>query len=207
MLRRAPCLFFPALLFVLLGAYQTGFPRGHGPVSHLHDLPLDLLGLQGQDVPISQAILDDLESDDLLVRRYRRADGQPIWLVAIYFLNARRGGHDPELCYMSQGFRIKDLPDLHVQHGDRGFVAQQFLAERPGRTERVAIFWYTQGYGEMKGVDRYRRELFWQGLWHNVSYGVFVRVSTLESPDGQAEEWNRRFAAEVAAQLPHLIRT
>jgi EpsI family protein len=205
-LNRATCLFFPGLLLFLVGAYRTSFPPGEGPRSYLRELPIELLGLPGEDVPVAQAVLDDLESDDLLIRRYNRADGQPVWVVVIYFMNARRGGHDPQLCYRSQGYRVQPLPLLSVPLEGRTFAAEQFLAERTGRKERVALFWHTPRKGETEDVGRYRRDLFWQGLWHNASYGVFVRVSTLDSGDGQAEEWNRRFAAEVASRLPGLIR-
>jgi EpsI family protein len=207
LVRGAIRLFFPGALLLLLGAYRVAFPPAEGAQSALGDLPLEILDLPGKDVPFEQAILDDLESDDMIIRRYERPDGIPVWVVAVYFVNARRGGHDPQLCYRSQGYRITTLPDLVLATGERALSAEQFLAQRTGRAERVALFWYSPGQGAVADVDRYRRELFFQGLRRNLSYGIFVRVSTLESNvEGEAEEWNRRFVARVADELPRLIR-
>ncbi|MDM7913950.1 MAG: hypothetical protein QUU85_01605, partial [Candidatus Eisenbacteria bacterium] len=56
-------------------------------------------------------------------------------------------------------------------------------------------------------VGRYRWRQFWQGLRRNSTYGVFVRISTLETPRaGEAEAWNERFLSEVVKLLPSLIR-
>jgi EpsI family protein len=197
----------PGVLLCLLGAYRVGFPPARGAESHLHELPTVLLGLPATDVPADRAILDDLESSDLLIRDYRRPDGAPVWVVLIYFVNTRLGGHDPQLCYRSQGFHTRDLPDMRIPAGPPGLEAVSFLASKPGRVERVATFWYAPGGEILPDVSQYRGRLFLQGLRENRTYGVFVRISTLETDrPGEAEEWNARFAAEIARRLPGLIR-
>ncbi len=207
MLARAARILAPGLLLCLLGAYRVAFPPTPGAESHLRELPMVLLGLPGTDVPADRAILDDLESSDMLIRDYRRPDGNPVWVVLIYFVNTRLGGHDPQLCYRSQGFHTSDLPDLRVPGGMSGLVAESFLASKAGRAERVATFWYAPGGRILPDVEQYRGRLFLQGLRENRTYGVFVRISTIETPRaGEAEEWNARFAAELARRLPGLIR-
>jgi EpsI family protein len=206
-LARAGRLLAPGLLLCLLGAYRIGFPPSRGAESHLSELPMTLLGLQGVDVPENRAILDDLESSDILIRDYRRPDGSPVWIVLIYFENTRLGGHDPQLCYRSQGFRTRDLPILHLQGGAGGMEAESFMATKQGRAERVVTFWYAPGGRILPDVTQYRGRLFLEGLRENRTYGVFVRISTLESDrPGEAEDWNTRFAAEIARRLPSLIR-
>ena len=208
MLNRATCFWFPAFLLALLGLYRLGFPPVDDVDSNLRDLPYELLGLSGEDVPINQTILDDLDPDDLVIRRYIRPDGAPIWVVLIYFVNTRLGGHDPQLCYVSQGYRIEELPELRFKSDrEEEMTASAFLARRIGRSERVATFWHTAEGQSIAQERRYRNRLFFQGLRENRLYGVFVRVSTLEV--GRSEEsamWNERFVAEVARQLPNLIQ-
>lgn len=207
MLRRLAKALLPGMLLCLLGTYRVAFPPAHGAQSHLAELPTTLLGLNGTDVPESRAILDDLESTDILIRDYRRPDGNPVWVVLIYFENTRLGGHDPQLCYRSQGFRTQDLPGMPIGGGPQGLTAESFLASKSGRAERVATFWYAPGGKVLPDVEQYRGRLFLEGLRQNRTYGVFVRISTIETDrPGEAEEWNARFAAEIVRRLPGLIR-
>jgi EpsI family protein len=205
-LRRTACLLFPGLLLCLVGTYRVLDPPGEGATSRLEELPTVLLGCKGEELPVADAVLDDLGSDDILVRRYGRPDGLPIWVVLIYFVNSRLGGHDPQLCYVSQGYRVEEMPALQTESALGPLEAERFVARRPGRAERVATFWYTPGKRLVSDVRRYRNSLFLQGLRENRSYGVFVRVSTVENGllvEGDA--WNERFAAELASILPTLI--
>lgn len=206
MLSRALRLLAPGIVLALIGAYRLAAPPGAGARSDLAGLPIELVGLTGVDVPTEQAILDDLDPDDLLIRRYTRPDGVPIWVVMIYFVNTRLGGHDPQLCYRSQGYRTRDLPEQKVESAVGPITAESFIATRGMRSERVATLWYTSGEGAISDVRRYRQRLFFQGLRENRLYGIFVRVSTLESErPGEAEAWNARFLAAIVESLPRLV--
>ena len=200
-------LILPGILLLGVAGYRMAFPPTKGAESHLVDLPHEILGCPSEDLRTDQTIIDDLDSDDILIRRYRRPDGVPVWVVLIYFVNTRLGGHDPQLCYRSQGFRTETLPvlDIGMEHGR--IAAEQFIAARPGRAERVATFWYAPGGRFVTDAGGYRNRLFLEGLRENRTYGVFARVSTLESGrEGEAEDWNRRFVAELTRYLPKLIR-
>lgn len=206
MLARMLKILAPGILLLLVGAYRLAAPPGAGAASDLAALPREILGLTGSDVPTEQAILDDLDPDDLLIRRYTRPDGVPVWVVMIYFVNTRLGGHDPELCYRSQGYRTRELPEQQVESALGQIRAESFMATRGMRSERVATVWYTSGEGAVPDVRRYRRRLFFQGLRENRLYGIFVRVSTLETErPGDAEAWNARFLAAIVENLPRLI--
>ncbi len=206
MLGRAMKILLPGICLCLIGVYRIAEPPGAGAESDLAALPREMLGLTGIDVPVEQAIVDDLDPDDLLIRRYTRPDGIPVWVVLIYFVNTRLGGHNPQLCYRSQGYRTRDLPEQRIESAIGPITAEAFLATRGMRSERVATVWYTSGEGAISDVSRYRRRLFLQGLRENRLYGIFVRVSTLESErPGEAEAWNARFLSEVVGNMPRLI--
>lgn len=206
MLKHTLRLLLPGIVLLCVGGYRVAVPPGAGARSDLAALPHALLGMQGTDVPLDQAILDDLDPDDLLIRRYQRPDGVPVWVVLIYFVNTRLGGHDPQLCYRSQGYRTLEQPDLSATSSLGPIRAESFLASRGNRAERVATLWYTSAEGPVPDVGRYRRRLFFQGLRENRLYGIFVRVSTLENGRaGEAEAWNARVMAEVVSHLPSLI--
>jgi EpsI family protein len=205
-LGRATKILLPGILLCLIGVYRVAEPPGAGAKSDLAALPREILGLSSVDIPVEQAIVDDLDPDDLLIRRYMRPDGIPVWVVLIYFVNTRLGGHNPQLCYRSQGYRTRDLPEERIESAIGPITAEAFLATRGMRSERVATVWYTSGEGAISDVSRYRRRLFLQGLRENRLYGIFVRVSTLESEHpGEAGAWNARFLAEVVGNMPRLI--
>lgn len=206
MLTRVACIWFPALILCLLGAYRLGVPATEGAHSRLADLPYELLGLPGEDLSLDEAIIQDLDPDDIVIRRYRRPDGVPVWVVLIYFVNTRLGGHDPQLCYRSQGYRVEKLPEMRLQVGGKEISADCFMASNRQRAERVATFWHAPGGSPTSDVRHYRNLLFLQGVRENRLYGIFVRVSTLEtSTEGEAQAWNERFVAEVARRLPSLL--
>jgi EpsI family protein len=207
MLKRTLRLLLPGLLLCMVGIYRIAVPPKTGADCDLSRLPLEILGMRGIDVPLGQAILDDLDPDDLLIRRYTRPDGLPVWIVLIYFVNSRLGGHDPQLCYRSQGYRTESMPPLETNSRLGPIRAESFMALRGARAERVATLWYTSAEGAVADVKLYRRRLFFQGLRENRLYGIFVRVSTIESDrPGEAEEWNERVLAEVVGYLPRLVR-
>lgn len=206
MLKRSPRVLVPPLLLILLALYRLIFPPAPGAESRLSELPMDLAGLPGETIDPDQAVLDELDSDDLLIRRYIRPNGIPVWVVLVYFVNTRLGGHDPQLCYRSQGYAVRELSPMELESALGTLTAERFDADRPGRRERVTTFWYTPGGRAVSDVRKYRFELFLQGLRENRLYGVFVRVSTLERGDPEAaDRWNRRFVAELARALPQLI--
>lgn len=200
-------LLLPGLLLCLVGGYRFAFPPTEGAESQLKELPYQILGCPGVDLPTEAAIIDDLDSDDLLSRIYRRPDGVPVWVILVFFMNTRLGGHDPQLCYRSQGFKTQELPDLSVEARIGTLRAESFLATRSNRAERVATFWYAPGGRLVSDASQYRSRLLMEGIRRNRTYGVFARISTLETGNpGEAEAWAGRFAAEIANLLPDLIR-
>ncbi len=169
MLGRATKILLPGILLCLIGVYRVAEPPGAGAKSDLAALPREILGLSSVDIPVEQAIVDDLDPDDLLIRRYMRPDGIPVWVVLIYFVNTRLGGHNPQLCYRSQGYRTRDLPEERIESAIGPITAEAFLATRGMRSERVATVWYTSGEGAISDVSRYRRRLFYRGCARTVS--------------------------------------
>jgi EpsI family protein len=177
--------------------------------SRLTELPRTLLGMPSVDVPASQMVLEDLRPTEILLRSYRRPDGEPLWLVVIFFQNARWGAHDPRLCYLSQGYRLEEAPQpvRIAVPGGPPLEAERFRVRKGEDRRSVLVWWYVPEMGATGDQETYRRLLMLQGLRERASYGAFVRVSTtLRGPEGEAEALAERFAAEVATWLPRLIR-
>jgi EpsI family protein len=203
MLRRLSVLASLVILTGLAG-YVVFCPPTRIAGTRLATCPMSLAGLPGTQLGLEQAVLDDLDPDDYLVRRYDRADGLPVWLVIVYFQNARLGAHDPKLCYRSQGFRLEDLPSGTIESSAGPLLYMRFRAIRGARKERVLCFWYTAGGTAVAEVKGWRDKMFFQGLRNNRSFGAFVRISTLEGEDDplQADEAMQRVLLDLAPRLP-----
>jgi EpsI family protein len=206
MLRNAKVLTSLGLL-VLLGVYALAFPPVKLVGTRLDTCPMELGGMPGTELTLEQTVLDDLDPDDYLVRQYDRADGVPVWLVIVYFQNARLGAHDPQICYRSQGFRVEDLPSGSVATAGGPLPYRSFVAMKGRRREVVRDLWFTAG-GALADVKGWRDRMFFQGLRDNRSFGAFVRVSTLDSGDmGTAERAITEVMRDLAPRLPGFFPT
>lgn len=187
-----------------LALYMIAFPPGKIAGTQLDSCPMELGGYAGADLGLDQTVLDDLDPDDYLIRRYDRPDGTPVWVVIVYFQNARLGAHDPALCYRSQGYQIHNQNTGTAQTGLGPVPYNGFLASKGSRRELVRLFWYTSGGKTMSEVKGWRDSMFFQGLRKNRSFGAFVRISTLTGEDDLpvAQEAIDRVMADLAPRLP-----
>jgi EpsI family protein len=192
-------------LLAALAAYVLLLPPQQAGATHLDQVPRSILGFPGSEVDLEQTVIDDLDSDAVISREYRRPDNLPVWLIVVYFENARLGAHDPLLCYRSQGFTVEMLPDQTVPSSIGPVPLRSFRAVRGSRVERVSYFWYTNGARALAEVKTFRDSMFFQGLLHNRSFGAFVRVSTIETDPTQASEMIARFVEEIAPSLPRVF--
>jgi EpsI family protein len=186
-----------------LAAYVLLFPPRKIAGTQLASCPMTLAGLPGTQLGLEQTVLDNLDPDDYLVRRYDRPDGLPVWLVIVYFQNARLGAHDPELCYRSQGYRLQGLPPGNIDTAIGPVPYLHFRAEKGPRRERVLYFWYTAGGRALAELKGWRDRMFFQGLKNNRSFGAFVRISTLEGEDPPgADRALVKVLEDLAPKLP-----
>jgi EpsI family protein len=189
-------------LLLLLAAYAIAFPPLKLKGTRLDTCPMELAGMPGTKLTLEQAVLDDLDPDDYLIRDYTRADGVPVWLVIVYFQNARLGAHDPQICYRSQGFQVRELPAGSVDTTVGPYPYRSFVATKGPRRELVRYLWFTAG-GALPDVKGWRDRMFFQGLRNNRSFGAFVRLSTLETGEpGAAERAITDLLRDLAPRLP-----
>jgi EpsI family protein len=157
----------------------------------------------GTELSFEDAVVEELQSDDLLIRRYER-DRDLVWLCIVYHQNRRYGAHDPRVCYESQGYIVEHESSARVDDGSRdGQLVDRFVADRPHQRRLVYYWWLTQGFATSdRGAFRDRMALL--GALDNRSWGAFVRVETPIQPghDADAERRLQDFASEVARDLP-----
>lgn len=197
-----------ALLLALTAAAVVLTPpvdlaAGHGL---LRAVPRQFGPWVGTDSEFEQAVVDELQADDLLIRRYRDGD-RGVWLCLVYHQNRRYGSHDPLLCYTSQGYRVTNPGRAVVDDSTAaGLTVNTCVAERPGDRRVVWYWWTTQGLSTAD-PNAFRSRMAFVGALENRSWGTFVRVESVVHEDGDAAatERVREFAALAARRLPALF--
>jgi len=170
-------------------------------------LPANLGGFRSTELEFEDVVYEELKADDTLVRRYSSPEGETIWFVIIFHQNDRYGAHDPVVCYRSQGWEIVESGLVPVARKDGGFNANWLLLESAG-TRRVAVYWwYTAGELATADRDRFLSRMAVSGIATNVTFGAFVRASTVVR-GGDVEgalDLLGRFVQETLPYLPDLF--
>ena len=169
----------------------------------LRTIPETFGAWNGTDLSFEDAVVEELQSDDLLVRRYAHGP-EIVWLCIVYHQNRRYGAHDPRLCYESQGYLVEHESSAFVNDGSTaGLRVDRFIADRPHQRRLVYYWWLTQG---LSTADRARvkERMALLGALDNRSWGAFVRVETPIAPgkDAEAEQRLQQFASAVARDVP-----
>jgi EpsI family protein len=160
----------------------------------------------GTDLSFEDAVIEELQPDDLLIRRYERGR-EVVWLCLVYHQNRRYGAHDPRVCYESQGWLIDRESEATVDDGtSHRLEVRRFVADRPTQKRLVYYWWTTKGLAT-PDRDAFRSRMALLGAMDNRSWGAFVRVET-PIPHGDVAAAERRlqdFAAAVARALPGVL--
>jgi len=197
-----------ALTCVLLGA--TALYVGLHPPENLAagrgvltSVPVTFGAWNGTELSFEDAVVEELEADDLLIRRYSRGDDR-VWLCIVYHQNRRYGAHDPRVCYESQGWLVDPLTVARIDDGrPGGLEVNRFTVDRP-RQQRLVYYWWSTRDLTTRDREAFRGRMALLGALDNRSWGAFVRVETPIGKDGLAgaEQRLQAFAAQVALGLP-----
>jgi EpsI family protein len=201
----------PSLLTLVLLGGTAWYVAAHPPINLavggnvLASCPAAFGEWNGVELSFQDAVVDELDADDLLVRRYQRGD-DVVWLCVIYHRNRRYGAHDPELCYESQGYVVAQRSRVRVPDGTPvGMTVNRFMAERPSDSRVVYHWWTTRGLTTADG-GVFRSRMALAGALENRSWGAFVRVEALVSEgEARADSAALDFASRAAVGLQDLF--
>jgi EpsI family protein len=197
-----------ALLLIATAAYvYLNPPREMAVVpGTLAGFPIDLGGWTGEDRSFGEVVVEELDADDMLTRRYSR-NGDSVWFVVIFHQNERYGAHDPLVCYRSQGWSVMEDGTLPLGRGGDGFDANWVLIESRTQRRLALYWWYTAGNLATGDRDQFFARMARSGIVSNVTFGAFIRVSTVvrggdvDAARGLVSE----FAESALEHLPSLF--
>jgi EpsI family protein len=197
-------------LLILTAAYVYMNPpdRLSLDAGSLSRFPTELGDWSGIERGFDNVVYEELAADDTLVREYDRGDDL-IWFVVIFHQNERYGAHEPVVCYRSQGWSIVDEGVRTLWRPDDEFDANWILIESRGETRLALYWWYTAGDLATGDRDQFFARMARSGIVSNVTFGAFIRVSTVVR-DGDVDlafDNVTGFAEEALKHLPGLFES
>lgn len=145
--------------------------------------------------------------DEILMRTYRRSDGQRVMLAIAYGRTQSQELkiHRPELCYAAQGFEVRRLGTRAVRLSpDRSVDSVALLTRNRSRIE-VVTYWIRIGGQITQNAWQTRWTIFRAGLGGALPDGLMMRASSLaaaESQTDQALALQQTFLADLYRQVP-----
>lgn len=170
-------------------------PVGQGSPLPAPDLPWNLAGMPGRDLPLS-------EEEDLYFSQYggaaaRRAYG-PHTLLVVTSDAPLRHLHSPEVCLRGAGHRVLMLGSRRIRINGEEIPSALFRSIGPdGRAWRVEVSWRSS-HGEMAGSAA---EVTWRWLQApSRRWTMIQRISPWDADDLTRQSWD--LAVLRASDLP-----
>jgi len=173
----------------------------------LNAFPSALDGWRSVDLAFTEVVYEELEADDTLARRYTNEENESVWFVIVFHRNDRYGAHDPLVCYQSQGWTLIDSALLRLEREAGDFDANWILVESASVMRLALYWWYTAGDLATADRDQFMSRMAASGILSNVTYGAFIRSSTVvegHDLDGALERL-RGFSETALTRLPALF--
>lgn len=187
---------------------------------------VDLSGLskslgpwQGEDLPIADAIRDELMCDQILLRHFRNATGQDVHVWVMFWGNAATTAHmhHPDICYPHRGWNVTTsrMKPIELPGGSELPVSVRHYA-RP--EQQQALFFWTQngshvlpdgvekaemfsGHSWLFDLFRYGHRPVDTGARISVLIGTTTRGS-LETGEKKLREFTQLFADDLYRLCP-----
>ncbi|WP_395703421.1 exosortase-associated protein EpsI, B-type [Aquabacterium sp.] len=176
--------------------FATLIPQAFG------DWRIDRSIIPLQPSPDLQQVIDETY-DETLGWTYRDSRGRRVMLAVAYGLNQHKGmnTHRPEICYPSQGFKLRSESQRGVlQFENRQIPITRLVAGAGARNEPIT-YWLLVG-DEVTFFGRAQRwAAIRYGLGGVVPDGVLVRVSSIDANEPAAFALQEAFLKDMLAAI------
>lgn len=156
----------------------------------------------GEDIPASESVRQELETNAILQRNYASAYGGFVQLTIVYAGKTRRSLHFPEVCFTGQGWETRDKFSIPV---GLSFVGQGLILQNGDSRQAVLYFFKT---GDDLTGNYFANSVSWVRdtfLLRSPS-SMLIRIST--PVDEQNEDRAIRLLNDFASGLaPILLET
>lgn len=199
----AAALLTPRVSMSLPGAVdlESAIPKSFGDWRHVPGVGAQVdLAVRRDAQDVTQQVYDQI-----LMRTYRNSAGESVMLALAWGRQQRQEVkiHRPELCYVAQGFRIKDQRPFEPL-GQGGPEGKTLIAASPRRIEPV-VYWVRIGESISLNAWQTRWYILSEGIAGRIPDGILVRTSQIvrnESRVDQSLQVQQGFLSDLVAALP-----
>lgn len=151
---------------------------------------------KGIDLKLDADVVEMLNPDQILFRRYQNPSGRSVDLYGVFYgsQGANRTMHSPLNCYPGSGWEIvgKSRVRLHGPGNDEADFEVQKLILRKGLLRRLLYYWYYAG-GNIASNQYLNKALTLYGaMMRGRTDGGLVTVSTIQDDAGLNQEYLER---------------
>jgi EpsI family protein len=107
-------------------------------------LPIFINGWSGEDIKVDDRTLEILETNDVLMRDYKKEGNPFIQLCIIYASNNRKVSHPPEVCYKGSGWSLEEkiLVVFSIKSDEFPELRANKLILEKGDQKQLVLYWY-----------------------------------------------------------------
>ena len=158
--------------------------------------------------PDQQAMLDKIYNQTL-ARTYVNRNGVRIMLSVAYGGDQSDGltVHVPDVCYVSQGFRVSKSQDSQLDVGNGFVIPVRVLVATIGARIEPITYWVMMGDEATISNTQRRLVSLRYGLKRMIPEGMLVRVSSINPDTQQALEAQGSFIRALVANISPMQRS
>ena len=171
----------------------------------ISNIPLNIGGWHGAEIPVDQNTKDILETEAVLMREYSK-DNNSIVLAIVYYKDSKVALHQPESCLSGQGSKLAEREEVTVAvPGQKSFPATQIVTTSD-RGDLLILYYFETGNIRTNSYGALRWQMLINKLKSRSNSGALVRFSAPITKD-QAETLKiiKEFITEIGPILPKYL--
>lgn len=154
---------------------------------------------QSRDLELSKRDFEILETTNLIMREYKKPDGEIVYLYIIYSGDNRNVVHPPEICYSGGGGNIIEKSVISLNNS---LKVNKFVIEEKN-SRQLVVYWFKSGDLQTYNYFKQQLKVVIDRTLRKKTSGALIRIST-DIKDGNekaALKLIQSFAAEIAPLL------
>ena len=174
--------FYALIAILILGGLYASYvgkrDDAYAGEVKIEQFPSQLGDWQGVDEPMNSGVLNVLQADAVLLRKYTNSKEENVWFYVGYHRSQKEGQliHSPRHCYPGPGWEITESEIIDLKVGSVTLRANKMLVDNRGN-RRLVLYWY-QSQGQVIANEFAQRfYMIKDAIINGRTDGALVRVS------------------------------
>lgn len=177
-----------------------------GSTIDINKIPLNIGNWKGENSTVDQKTKDILETESVLVRKYRNHEGEEVYLAIVYYKDNRVALHLPESCYTGQGSHIAERGKEQLKFSKTDdFVANKFVL-KGDKGNQVILYYFETSDVRTGSYQTMRWHRMINRLKSKSNSGALIRFSSniINNPE-ETLKLLKKFIKEIGPLLPEYL--